>query len=219
MFLAACSGDADGFEVSGQVAGGQVAYVGPALAAARQDFFGGGGTGGGGTIAGGTSAGVTGGGFGLDEPVRLQGAIPAVIAVTWSRHTALGDGWQVQSALRLSHQEARAYLPEGLAVLTDPMQVALSAEAAGAEVMLRRAGELGRGWTWDYGAGLGVQDMAIRADLQSALIDLTSLVNVTQFYALASGRLVHPSGLGLTGQVMIFDRGGTEYQVGFVQAF
>lgn len=212
LFLPACAGGGGHFEMSGQVAAGQVAYVGPALAQARDNFFGDGGGGSGG-------GGATGGGFGLDEAVTLQGAAPSVVALAWTRQEDLGGDWHLQSALRLSHQEARAYLPEGLGVLTDPMRVRLWAEAAAVEVSLGRTHGAGRGWTWGYAAGVGLQQIAARAHLQSALIDVASRVDLTQPYTVLSGRVSHPAGVGLDGQVLMFQDGGTEFRLGFVQEF
>ena len=160
-----------------------------------------------------------GGGFGLDEAASLQGAAPSVIALTLTRQDDLGADWQVRSALRLSRQEARVYLPEGLGVLTDPMRVSLWADAVALDVSLAREFPAGKGWTWSYAAGLGVQQTAARAHLRSALIELASRVDLTRPYVVVSGRVDHVTGAGIAGQVVMFQGGGPEFRLGFVQSF
>lgn len=210
LCLSACSGGEVGWEVSEQAAGGQVSYVGPTLAQARRDFFGGDASGGGGGSLG---------GFGLDEAVTLRGAPPSVTAISLTRKDAMGRGWHMRSALTLSHAEAQASLPEGLGVLTDPMQVDMWAGAVQVQVTLGRSQALAQDWTLDYSAGLGLQQIAARSHLQSALIDLRSRVDLTQPYMTASGRLANGHGTGLTGDVMVFQTGGAEYRLGLVQSF
>ena len=219
LCLSACSGGELGLELSGQAAAGQVSYVGPTLAQARRDFFGDDDGAGSGPGSGAGEGGGAAGGFGLDEAVNLRAAPPSVTAVSVTQRGKLGQGWHLRSALTLAHDQALASLPEGLGVLTDPMQVEISAEAAAVQVTLGRRQDLSRLWSLDYAAGLGLQHVATKAHLQSALIDLRTRVNLTQPYAVVSGRLAHAAGFGLTGDVMVFQTGAAEYRLGLVQAF
>jgi hypothetical protein len=211
LCLAACSDDHISLQLAEHAAAGQVSYVGPALRQAKRDFFG--ESGGAGGAAGG------GGGFGLEERVEVRGAPPTVTALSLTRRDDIGRGWDLRSSLTVAHAGIQARLPEGLGVLTDPMRVEIRAEAVQMELSVGRAQVLPAGWVLDYGAGLGLQQIAARADVRSALINLVSHTDLTQPYALVHGRVTSPQDIGLSAGLMLFKDGGPEYRVGIFQQF
>ena len=212
LFLIACAGADLNPSVTVQATAGQLAYVAPALTQARDNFL---GTGGGSGGSGGGSP----GGFGLDEPVSIGGAIPTRTAVTLSRQDDLPAGLHLRSSFALSHDALGATLPQGLGVLTDPITAQIWADMVTAEVTLGRSTPLGRSGVLDLAAGLGLQHGLARAHLQSALIDLTSQVVVTDPYVILRGQYGWGRSLTLMGEALVMDRARTEYRLGIAQSF
>lgn len=211
LCLAACSDGKISVQLAEHAAAGQVSYADPALRQARRDFFGesdgvGGADGGG-------------GGFGLKERVEVRGAPPTVTALSVTRRDDMGRGWSLRSSLTVAHAGIRATLPEGLGVLTDPMRVEIRAETAQVQLSVGRSTVLPAGWVLDYGAGLGLQQVAARAHMRSALIDLVSHTDLTQPYAEVYGRVISRRSIGLSAGLMLFQQGEQEYRMGIFQEF
>ena len=200
--LAACSDGATRVELTEQVALGQIGYAGPVLARAANDF-----------------RGDTGyGGIGAGAEVASTGGMAGSVAVAVRRDIPVGR-MTLRTRAYLEHGEGRTSLPQGIGVLTDPMQVGLWADGLGAEVSLGRGLTLASGGRIDYALGLGLAHVAARVHLQSALIDRSSHVVLTLPYLLMSGRHAAPAWPAIAGEVRVYELGQAELRLGLVQEF
>ena len=212
--LGACSDGATRVEVTEQAVMGQIGPVGPVLAQAERDFLGEAGFGG---I--GSDAGMADGGIGSDAGVAYGGGAVGAIAVGLRRRDDLGRGLQLYSRVFAEHSELSATLPDGIGVLTDPMQVEIRTDGVGGEVSLGRAVVLPGGGRVDHAAGIGLAWVAARVHLQSALIERPSQRVMTLPYLLLTGRYDPLHGPTLAGEMRVYDPGQTELRLGLVQAF
>lgn len=212
LALAGCAAGGPEVKLTGRAEGGGLAYVGPLLGQARQDFFGGTGpspgTGGGG-----------GGAFGVAEPVRLAGFVPGAVSLglTWEGGEAAG--WHFRPGLALSRHVAHAELPQGLGIFTDPMDIDLVAHGVTGTLELQRDRVISPNWTAQYGAGIGLQRMFSHGHFQSALIDLKSDIAVTSPFAMIGAGLFNARGGGLEAEARYFGSDSAEYSLGLVQRF
>ena len=209
--------------LSVQGVAGELAYGAPTLADARRRFFGD-DTGSGGGGGGGGGSGLLSGA----DPVTLQGLPPTVTALTLQRRDDLG-GVTLTSSLQAGYHHMRGTLPQGIGVLTDPLQIEIRGQSLAAQVVASRTAALPYGLRLDYGAGIGLVQVSAAMRLQSALLDLRGRSHQTLPYAMVQARLTgstgpdrfmrEPSGLGLLAEVLHFQSGATEARLGVAQSF
>lgn len=202
--LAAC-GDTTRFELSPQVALGQMGHVDNTLARARSDFLG--------EDPDPLLSGVS------EVPVDYVGGGSLVTRIAIARADNLAPGVTLTSALFAEHSQIIARLPQGLGVFTDPMQVALWANAIGGEVAAGHARVYLGGQVVTYSAGLGLTRVMSRVHLTSALIDLRSATGATIPYATFSGRFAPIRGPDVLGNLRVFGPGEVEVRLGLVQSW
>lgn len=213
LALTACSDGAPQVSVATQMAGGDLVYAAPLLATATGDFFGGGsGTGGLGT------GGMGGGVFGHLDGVVMRGAPPAVASLTLTRADPVA-GVVLRSQLGVEYAQLDATLPNGLGVLTDPMQVTMWQRALRAQVTAGQSLALKGGWRFDYAAGLGWVQYIADGHIRSALLDLRPTTAGGLPYGLLDAGLTPARGPGLTAGLLLYPHGGAELRLGLAQAF
>lgn len=209
--LVACSGPAQ-VTVQAQAAGGQLAYGAPVLTAARRNFFAG-------DDEGQRDGGDSGSGvLGSQHPVDLQGLPPSATALALTGQHDLGGGIQLRTTATLGYQHLRGTLPQGLGILTDPLQIDVWAQTVGAQMTLGRASPLPYGLHVDYAAGLGVTRLQAATRLQSDLLDVRARSLQILPYMLAEGRVAGKTGPALLGSLYVFPA-ATELRFGLEQAF
>lgn len=207
--LGACSGGGGRVEVSGSAGVGRLGYVAPVLTQAKADFLGGF------DLGGGTGGVDADGGFNID----YEGNPAVAIMVASVRERDLGSGSRLQLRAYGEYGQVAAFLPKGLVVLTDPLQIDIGALGVGGDVAVGRALRLPGGQRFDYAAGLGVERTAARVHLRSALIERWSRSFQTTPYLLALGQYLPLRGPTVAGELRVFDLGEAEVRLGVVQAF
>jgi hypothetical protein len=212
--LAGCADPRPEFALSTQVAGGQLAYGAPTLAAAKRAFFGQDDT-------AETGDGADGPGLDLlssDDPVTLQGNPPSVTQLTVSQVDQVA-GVTVTTSLQAGYQHLDGTLPQGFGILTDPIQIEMWSQSLALQMMLGDSRQLPGGMTLSYAAGAGVAQVDAATHLQSALLDLRGRSRLTLPYTVVQGRLAGSGGASLQGDVVIFQSGAREVRLGVAQSF
>ena len=225
LALCGCAGAPPVLTLSAQGVAGQLAYGAPTLADAKRRFFGDDGA------QGGAGGGTGGGGTDLlsgAAPVTLQGLPPGVIALTLQRRDDLG-GVTLTSSLQAGYHHLRGTLPQGIGVLTDPLQIQIWGQSLTAQVVATQSAALPYGMLVEYGAGVGLAQVNAATHLQSALLDLRGRSRQTLPYATLQARLTGSTGsepfgtdlltLGLLVEVLHFQSGATELRLGVAQSF
>lgn len=218
LALTACSDGAPQVSVATQIAGGDLVYAAPLLATATRDFFGGGSGGGSGGLGGGLGSGLGGGVFGNLDGVVMRGAPPAIASVTVTRADPLA-GLVLRSQLGVEYAQLDATLPNGLGVLTDPMQVAMWQRALRAQVTAGQSLALNGGWRFDFAAGVGWVQYIADGHIRSALIDLRPSTAGGVPYGILDAGLTPARGPGLTAGLLLYPYGRAELRLGLSQAF
>ena len=217
LALGGCAAGGARVTLSQDAVVGQLAYVAAPVVAAKRSFF---GTDvpAPGDSAGGVAGGKTAVSFGTPDQVSLQGASPEVIRLTLSQLDDLGPALLTSRAVA-AYQHVHASLPNGIGVLTDPMDIEIDAQSFGVEVLLGQRRALPGNLHLDYAFGLGVAQVIAAAHLQSALIDVTGHSHQIQRYGIAESRLGGAGGGAVQGSLILFESGARELRLGFSQSF
>ncbi len=210
--LCACTQDQMRVDMSVGAMASRPGYLDPTLYQAKRDFFG----------PDGSDPGPIGGGSGgslFAGAVTMRGAPPSVASIRVTRRDPVATGLDLQTQVALDRSAMHARLPDGIGVLTDPMDVDIQAQTLRVQVALSQHHTLPTGWGVEYGAGLGLQSMTARSYFSSALIDLHSQVQATQSYWLLMGEIRPPRGPSVTGSLLVYPSGADEIRLGLSQSF
>ena len=222
LWVAGCSHSPVELEFQASATAGQAGYTKGALARTRDDFLG--------------------GDANLLTPERLAASAdsaPAAtaivldpgkiaeyrakpsgfVAVNASTRGKLVGDWAWKAEVGFGHALNRAYLPAGLGVLTDPMNVTFNASVITSELSIARRQELPAGWQAEISGGIGMSWVDADTHIQSSLIELHSRsVQTLPFIAFSTG-LTTRKGTKIIEDVRVYKDKSVEIGLGFARPF
>ncbi len=138
-----------------------------------------------------------------DTPHRL--VRDRMAGLRLARPVPLAGGWDLEPSALLAVGESRYRLPQGMGILTDPVEIGFRTVSATPELALGRGMRVGD-WDGRLSLGLGAQLARSRVTVRSDLLDVTHYATTRRGFLRLGTVLEAPgSRLGLAGEARIYE--------------
>lgn len=135
-----------------------------------------------------------------------------MIGVRLSRETGLGAGFGLEASVLTGIGESRYRLPQGMGILTDPVEIGFRSLSVTPELALTRPVGLGP-LEGKAVLGLGVQAARSHVTVRSALLDVSETVVTRRPYARLGAELSHGP-VTLSGEARVYEGRSAEIGAG-----